>query len=170
MTITIAVANHKGGVGKTTTVINLGAALAERGQRVLVVDADPQAHLTAGLGISPTGDEPGLHHLLFDEAVSPDAIVRETNIPSLSVVPSCIDLSAAEPHLAAPRPLPSPPSEGSSGLRSHASPACRHTSLVTTVLKPLDIAHHTRYPKLSHTTLQEIVTWNCGPQKRHLAT
>ena len=100
MTRTIAVANHKGGVGKTTTVINLGAALAERDQRVLVVDADPQAHLTAGLGITTDGDEPGLHHLLFDDTLAADAVLRETMVPGLIVLPSCIDLSAAEPHLA----------------------------------------------------------------------
>jgi chromosome partitioning protein len=100
MSVVIAVANHKGGVGKTTTVVNLGAALAEAGKRVLVVDGDPQAHLTAGLGVHLAPGQLTLHHLLLDEGVDAPAVVVQTGYERLSLVPSSIDLSAAEPHLA----------------------------------------------------------------------
>ena len=101
MSAAIAVANHKGGVGKTTTVVNLGAALAEAGKRVLVVDVDPQAHLTAGLGVHLSAGQSTLHHLLLDDGIDAETVVVNTDFQGLSLIPSCIDLSAAEPYLAA---------------------------------------------------------------------
>ena len=96
----IAVTNHKGGTGKTTTVVNLGAALAESGKRVLVVDADPQAHATVGLGVTVEADTPALQHVLLDPGTASTDAVRDTPIPHLQLLPSTIDLAAAEPQLA----------------------------------------------------------------------
>src|SRR6516225_1872874 len=83
----IAVANQKGGVGKTTTVMNLGAALAERGAQVLVIDMDPQSNSTSGLGIDPSRARLTVYHLLSGEA-SIDEVATVTPVPGLHVVPS----------------------------------------------------------------------------------
>lgn len=96
----IAVTNHKGGVGKTTTVVNLGAALAEAGKHVLVVDADPQAHATVSLSVVVEPDSPALQHVLLDRQTSSGDAVRETALPHLQLLPSTIDLAATEPQLA----------------------------------------------------------------------
>lgn len=94
----IALCNQKGGVGKTTTTINLAAALAEYGRKVLAVDFDPQGALSAGLGI-PTHDVVTVYDLLLDtKRDAHDAIVA-SNVPGLDVMPANIDLSAAEVHL-----------------------------------------------------------------------
>ena len=94
----LAVANQKGGVGKTTTAVNTAACLAEAGQRVLLIDCDPQANATSGLGMSPSGDDTARRLTLYDVIVdrSPigDAIVA-TDVPGLDLVPGDRDLAGA---------------------------------------------------------------------------
>ena len=94
----ISLCNQKGGVGKTTTTINLGAALAEVGRRVLVVDFDPQGALSAGLGV-PTHDVPTIYDLLLGTVTNPAEAIVHTNYANLDIIPANIDLSAAEVHL-----------------------------------------------------------------------
>src|SRR3954451_9346526 len=90
----IALMNQKGGVGKTTTTVNLGAALAEMGQRVCLVDLDPQAHLTINYGMDPTADAVNLYNMLIEERSFLEAV--HTLDPNIALVPSSIDLAAAE--------------------------------------------------------------------------
>jgi len=94
----IALCNQKGGVGKTTTSINLGASLAEYGRRVLAIDFDPQGALSAGLGVQ-THDSITVYDLLLGREKDAYAAIVETNVPGLDVMPANIDLSAAEVHL-----------------------------------------------------------------------
>ncbi|HWH97833.1 MAG TPA: AAA family ATPase, partial [Pseudolysinimonas sp.] len=94
----IALCNQKGGVGKTTTGINLGATLAEYGRRVLAVDFDPQGALSAGLGV-PTHDVPTIYELLLGTNTAAIDTIVSTSTPGLDVIPANIDLSAAEVHL-----------------------------------------------------------------------
>lgn len=92
----IAVCNQKGGVGKTTSTINLGAALAETGRRVLLVDLDPQGALSAGLGVAHHELEETVHNLLVPPYASTDDVLLSTRVDGLDLLPSNIDLSAAE--------------------------------------------------------------------------
>lgn len=92
----IALANQKGGVGKTTTTLNLGTGLAERGQRVLLVDFDPQGACALGLGIEPGDLELSVYNALLDRNVSPEDTILATKVENLDLMPSNIDLSAAE--------------------------------------------------------------------------
>jgi len=96
----MAVVNQKGGVGKTTTAINLAAALAEVGHPTLLVDLDPQANSTSGLGLDPVRARLNVYHLLTGEA-SVEQVVEQTGVAGLTLVPSHIDLAGAEIELAA---------------------------------------------------------------------
>jgi chromosome partitioning protein len=95
----LAVVNQKGGVGKTTTAINLGAALAELGHRTLLVDLDPQANSTSGLGLDPTRARLNIYHLLTGES-EVQQVAQPTGVTGLEIVPSHIDLAGAEIELA----------------------------------------------------------------------
>ncbi|EHI11130.1 ParA family protein [Mycolicibacterium thermoresistibile] len=92
----IAMCNQKGGVGKTTSTINLGASLAEYGRRVLLVDLDPQGALSAGLGVPHYDLDHTVYNLLVEPRVSIDEVLVSTRVRNLDLVPSNIDLSAAE--------------------------------------------------------------------------
>jgi chromosome partitioning protein len=97
MTITLAIANQKGGVAKTTTVASLGAALAEQGARVLLVDLDPQACLTFSLGIDPEDLELSVHHVLT-KGLAPAEVLLQTD-DGVDLLPATIELARAEAEL-----------------------------------------------------------------------
>ena len=103
MATVLAIVNQKGGVGKTTTAVNLAAAIALAGRRTVLVDLDPQGNATTGLGVSKEGLHPTVYHVLLGEEPV-EAALHETDIAALSVIPSGIDLVGAEIELvAAPR-------------------------------------------------------------------
>ncbi len=91
----IAIANQKGGVGKSTTAINLSACLAEKGKHILVIDIDPQGNTTSGLGVEKAELENSLYELILGEAEPEDVIIKNV-IENLDVIPSNVNLSGAE--------------------------------------------------------------------------
>lgn len=96
--LTIAIANQKGGVGKTTTAINMATAMAATGWRTLLIDLDPQGNASTGLGIDAASREVSSYDLLVDEMPIGETTV-ETSIPGLDIVPATVDLSGAEVEL-----------------------------------------------------------------------
>ena len=91
----IAVANQKGGVGKTTTAINLSSCLAEKGKKVLAVDMDPQGNMTSGLGVDKNSVENTIYDLIIGES-GIEEVLRKDIMKNLDIIPANIDLSAAE--------------------------------------------------------------------------
>jgi len=91
----ISVVNQKGGVGKTTTAVNLAACMALSGKKVLLIDMDPQSNATSGLGVSLQSSQKGIYELLLGEAVL-DQVIYPTEIETLKIVPATVDLSGAE--------------------------------------------------------------------------
>ena len=99
MTKIIAIANQKGGVGKTTTAINLSTAMAAIEKKILLIDADPQGNASTGLGVPVEKRTPSLYDLIINQKLDPEAI-KETSIPNLNLICSTLDLAASEIELA----------------------------------------------------------------------
>lgn len=97
----LAMCNQKGGVGKTTSTINLGAALAECGRRVLLVDFDPQGALSVGLGVQPHELDLTVYNAIMERSIDVNDVIRKTSVHNVDLLPSNIDLSAAEVQLVA---------------------------------------------------------------------
>lgn len=95
----IAMVNQKGGVGKTTSTVSLGAALAGYGRKVLLVDFDPQGALSVALGLNPNASDLSIYNLLTDDGCHVGDVITSTKVPGLDLIPSNIDLSAAEVQL-----------------------------------------------------------------------
>jgi chromosome partitioning protein len=98
-TITLAIINQKGGVGKSTSAVNLAAALGERGKKTLIVDLDPQGNATSGFGVEKVVDMKSIYDGLMDEAPV-NELILSTEEKNVDIIPSTIDLAGAEPELA----------------------------------------------------------------------
>jgi chromosome partitioning protein len=92
----VAIANQKGGVGKSTTAINLGAGLALQGEQVLIVDLDPQGNTSSGLGVDRSAIELSTYELLVDDEVEIEDVIEPTSVMNLHVIPATIELAGAE--------------------------------------------------------------------------
>lgn len=99
MTEIIAIVNQKGGVGKTTTAINIAACLASAGKKTLLVDADPQGNSTSGLGISKQNLKENFYHFLINEDVSLEDVIMETPVPDLHLIPTNRDMLGIDQEL-----------------------------------------------------------------------
>ena len=99
MAISVAVCNQKGGVGKSTTAVNVGAYLALAGRRTLLIDLDPQGNATTACGISRNELQRTIYDVLVN-GVNPQETILNTSIEQLDLIPSNLDLAGAEPHLA----------------------------------------------------------------------
>lgn len=108
----IAIFNQKGGVGKTTTNINLGASLAQLGKHVLMLDIDPQGNTTSGIGVSKKDLDDTVYDLLIDPDYDPHQAILQTNVENLDLIPANVDLAGAEIELVG--------SEGREKRLSHA--------------------------------------------------
>ena len=95
----IAIFNQKGGVGKTTTNINLAACLAIKGKKVLILDIDPQGNTTSGIGISKKNLEKTVYNILVDENFDPREAIIQTTVENLDLIPASVDLAGAEVEL-----------------------------------------------------------------------
>ena len=96
MARTIAIANQKGGVGKTTTAVNLAASLAIAERRTLLVDSDPQGNATSGIGVARDPNRPSLYDLLVDRRTVDEVVQRDAELPYPSILPATQDLVGAE--------------------------------------------------------------------------
>ena len=92
----IAIFNQKGGVGKTTTNINLAACLALKGKNILVLDIDPQGNTTSGMGISKKADHKTCYDILIDDRMDPTEAILHTGIDGLDIIPGSVDMAGAE--------------------------------------------------------------------------